>query len=815
MRSNMVACNYYSGPSVVGAYRSARWVFALSSDVPIEVDAICARAVELFAEVTGVTPPVRKTASATFADLALDMALALQRVHYHPVSRGAVRMLTARRFEVGVEVVKESIAMPLGECVIALLDEATGQAPDGTFKRVRHEHKDGLALTLTDVFLFDRLSVARLFGVPVWYDGARRQFFGDGANARLTSPGKTAATSRLGSDLSGDKQRTYHRLAACALPVPRQISVDDADAAVEAAQHIGYPVVLKPRWGKQGRGVTVNLLTEPDVRAAYAVAAEFGANAVVEQCISGADYRLLVIGGRFVAAVKRLPACVVGDGRSSVQALIDRSNQHDRRDGVFLFPIHVDPELRGTLASQGLRLDTVPPKGVTVLLRRVANQSLGGTTEDVTDEVHPDICAMAVAVAQACLLDLAGLDFMTDDIGRSWREGGAAIIEVNSGPGIDLHMLPTVGKPRNVSGHLIRSVRPAHAPGIVPRFMLLGQTRHALSVRLVLLLQRMGFSTGLLEAGRFSIGAREMTMDSPAQAAETLFSLPDVDAVVVEQAPFSLAESGSLVERYAVSVLSDADDDDTALNDLLCDSEAAERVGVLAVWLASVTVIDATSVTLRSRVAALPAQQVGYVLADDVPSAELEAHIAAGGWAVVCAQREEGAWLVWRQFNKCVPLLSLAGQDRDAIRTDAFVAAALIGVGLPVNSVARVLQGHILATAPTLAERARGARPRGWQPDELESVFDGAWINRPGPGWRINEVVMGVEATKPGAVVVIPGAADDLATCAAVAAAVVDAFTRGASAVVAPLVADDLPRWRPVLVCDDPAAGFARLQLNL
>jgi D-alanine-D-alanine ligase-like ATP-grasp enzyme len=785
----------------------------MAGDTPIEVDGVCARALALIAEVTGIPPSADAPTPVTPADLVLCLALALQHAHYHPVSGGSARMLAARRVEVGVEVVKEAIVAPLAACVRALLDEATGQAPDGAFARVWREHKDELAFTLTDVFLFDRMSVARRVGVPVWYDGARRQFFGDGAHASQTSPGKTGATSRLGSDLSGDKQRTYRRLAACALPAPRQIAADDADAAVAAAGRIGYPVVLKPRWGKQGRGVTVNLKTEADVRAAYADAAEFGTKVVVEQCIVGADYRLLVIGGRFVAAVKRVPASVVGDGRSSVQALIDRSNRRDRRDGVFLWPIDVDPELRGTLASQGLGLDSVPAAGETVRLRRVANQSIGGTTVDVTDEVHPDNRAMAVAVARACLLDLAGLDFMTDDIGRSWREGGAAIIEVNSGPGIDLHMLPTVGKPRDVSWHLIRAACPARAPGIVPRVMVSGAARHLLGERVAALLRRLGFNTGVLDGARFSVGERDMSMDSAAQAAETLFSLPDVDAVVVEQALPALAASGSLVERYAVAVLSDADADRTELEQTLCDSNAVERIEALTVWLASVMVIDAGSATQRERVAALPAQQTGYVWIDEAPSAPVDGHLAAGGWAVARARRRDGvAWLEWRQGEQRVALMPLAGQTEEAVRNDAFAAAALIGAGQPPVAVAKVLQGQTRATPPSLAERARGARgPLAWPADELESIFDGSWINRPGPGWRIGEVVQGVGAARPGAVVVIAGPADDLALCAELEAAVCEAFARGASAVVAPLVPDDLPRWRPVLVCDDPAAGYVRL----
>ena len=812
MTTTILASNYYSGPSIVGAYRAARWVIATTIESQHDVSRTYAHAQALFTEVVGIAPAMGAEPPAGAGELVLSFALALQHAHYHPVSKGEVRPLDGEQFEVGVEVIKDAIVTPLAECVCALIDEASEFVPEGTFSRVWNEHRNDLGFDLTDVFLHDRRTVARRIGVPVWYDGARRQFFGDGCNACLTSPGKTAATSRLGSDMSGDKQRTYRRLAACALPAPRQIAADDADEAVAAAQRIGYPVVLKPRWGKQGRGVTTNLTNETEIRAAYAEASRFGSNAVVEQFVEGADYRLLVINGRFVAAVKRVPARVTGDGCQSVQALIDESNRRDRRDSVWLFPLHVDQEMLGTLAAQGLGLGYVPQAGETVQLRRVANQSIGGTTIDVTDEVHPDNRMMAVAAARACLLDLAGLDFMTTDISRSWREGGAAIIEINSGPGIDLHMLTTKGKPRDVSWHLIRTGRPARAPGIVPRFMVTGEgARHGVSVRIAALMQRLGFNTGVLSGPGFTVGERELIMDSPVEAAETLFSLPDVDAVVVEQSLRDLAESGSLVERYTVAVLTDAGDDSLALESLLCDSNAGERIGDLTVWLASVTVINAAYAELRKRVAALPPQQAGYVWLDEADLAEVDMHIAAGGWAVVRTRREGVDWLEWRQNEQRVSLMPL----EDNAENNAFAAAALIGAGHRPETVAIVLQGKTVAVPVTLAERGLdGTVQPAWPVDELESIFDGAWINRPGPGWQIGKIVFGINAVVQGSVAVIAGPPDDLAACAQLEAEVRDAFARGASAVIAPLVPDNLPRWRPVLVCDDPAAGYARLTGN-
>jgi cyanophycin synthetase len=811
MATTLLTSSYYSGPSVVGAYRAVRWVIALPALSVRDVGTLQARARALFAEVIGHAPDPTGASSATMADLFAALALAVQRAHYQPVSRSAARRLDSGWFEVAVEVPRASMVAALGACVCALLNEASGCVPSGTFARTRDVWRSALSFSLLDFFRNHRLSAARRIGVPVWYDGERQHYLGDGKHASLTSPTVTGVTSRLGGEICGDKHRTYRRLAACALPAPRQITVNDAEAAAAAARQIGYPVVLKPQWGMKGHGVTVNLKRDAQVRTAYASARAFGRAMVVERFVEGEDHRLLVINGRFVAAVKRVPAQLRGDGRHSIRALIAAANRNERRDGIWMYPLRVDDEMCGTLASQGLRLDSVPPAGVTVWLRRVANHSLGGTTIDVTDEVHPDNRDMAEAAARACLLDVAGLDFMTPDIGRSWREGVGAIIEVNKGPGFSLHLVPTVGKARDVSWHLIRTVRPARAPGLVPRIMVSGPRGHALGERIAALLLRLGFNPGVLAGARWIVGERDVRMDSPAQAAETLFSLPDVDAVVVEQTPLALADSGSLVERYAVAVLSDADADRTELEQALCDGTATERVGELVVWLSSVVVIDASSASQRARVAALPAHQVGYAWLDAGSSEALGMHLGAGGWAVMQTRRDGAVWLEWCQGNQRVALMPLVDNDDAVMRTNALAAAALIGVGQSAEAVAAVLQGQTLATPPTMAERARGVHgPLAWPVDELESIFDGAWINRPGPGWQAGEVVLGIEAVVPGAIAVISGPADDLDACAGLEAAVRNAFERGASAVVAPLLPDDLPRWRPVLVCDDPAAGYAR-----
>ncbi|MCL4757893.1 MAG: acetate--CoA ligase family protein [Rhodocyclaceae bacterium] len=799
----VVAVQLFRGPHVAGHFGAVRWVLEGALAPLPDPQGLDARLRALFESVTGVAPGIGSSPSSCMAVLALKYALALQRAHHHPVRKGKLGALDGGRCELIIEFAKPRIARPLRECVLALLAEAAGGSAPGTFANVHERNRARLRFGLTHTYLYDRQKVARRLGVPAWHEGARRfMYFGDGCEARLTSGGHTDRTPVLSTQLENDKARAAQRLAACGLPAARQQLAVDEDAAVRAAHAMGWPVVVKPRWGKQGQGVAVNLADEEAVRRAFAAARTFGREIIVERFIPGDSYRLLSIDGRFVAAVKTLPPSVRGDGVRSLHQLIDAANRTERRDGVVLNPIRIDAELRLTLESRGLDLDTVPPAGETVVLRGTANQFIGGTTVDVTDLVHPDNRELAAAAAYVCMLDIAGIDFVTTDIGRSWREGFGAIVEVNGGPAFDLHMLPTEGKPRDVSWHLIRAVHPARSPGLVPRFLVTGRYgKKAIIERLLEALTGLDRRTGVLAKKVVTVAGDATAFDSADDAAEAVFTRPDVDTVIVEQSLAGLAEEGSLVERYAVGVLTDAGDAH-ALEAVLQDPAAGERVLDLAVWLSSVVVVDAADARLRARVSGLPATQVGWVCWERGEPEGLAEHLAAGGFALVREHEAGRRTLVLRLGEERIAF-QRPGSREEPSREEAYAAAALIGAGLDPEALAGLLRGD---------ERGHGDVPSAlWPCDELEQAFDGAWIHRPGPGWRAGPLVRGLDRVEAGSVAVIEGQANDPEAVAGLELAVRQAFERGASAVVAPLVPDDLPRWRPVLVCDEPARAVALL----
>jgi cyanophycin synthetase len=281
----------------------------------------------------------------------------------------------------------------------------------------------------------------------------------------------TGRTSYIAVELAQDKEETNKILANHGLPVPQQELVRSAERAVRAAERLGFPVVTKPYNGNHGRGISIGLKTADEVRAGFAAAAEHSSSVIVETYLQGDDHRLLVVNGELVAATRRTPGHVVGDGRQTVKQLVELTNQDPRR-GIghekVMTRIELDAQADMMLARAGLTVDSVPAAGQTVLLRSTANLSTGGTASDVTDTIHPDNRDMAVRAITAIGLDVGGVDFLCPDIAESYRTVGGGICEVNAAPGFRMHVAPSEGTPRDVAGPVIDMLFPPGAPSRVP-----------------------------------------------------------------------------------------------------------------------------------------------------------------------------------------------------------------------------------------------------------------------------------------------------------------------------------------------------------
>jgi cyanophycin synthetase len=261
--------------------------------------------------------------------------------------------------------------------------------------------------------------------------------FGQGARARWLDSSFTDETPQLAAALARNKQSCARALRRAGIPVPAHFVVNDAEEALRRARELGYPVVVKPADKDGGVGVAAGLDSDEGVTSAFAAARQYSRNILVERHVEGRDYRIVVFRGDMIWAIERIPGGVTGDGVKSVRSLVDELNADPRRGDAPdapRKPLLIDEEARRLLADAGLSLDSVPESGRFVFLRRAANVARGGTAEAVFDQVHPDNRRLAIRAAAALRLDLAGIDLLIPDIGRSWFETGAAICEVNGQP---------------------------------------------------------------------------------------------------------------------------------------------------------------------------------------------------------------------------------------------------------------------------------------------------------------------------------------------------------------------------------------------
>ena len=373
---------------------------------------------------------------------------------------------------------------------------------------------------------------------------------GYGIHQRRICTAETDSTSAIAESIAQDKELTRSLLRSIGIPTPEGRAVESAEDAWEAAEDIGLPVVVKPQYGNHGRGVATNLQSQEQVIAAYNAAREEGRSIVVERHAPGDDYRMLVVGGKLVAAARREPAHVIGDGQSTVQKLIDKVNEDPRRsDGhsTSLSLIKIDAVALGVLLAQGMTPDTIPPVGKKVLVRRNANLSTGGTAADVTDEVHPDVARHAIEAARVVGLDIAGVDMVAQDISQPLQGQRGVIVEVNAGPGLRMHIEPSSGKPRPVGESILDMMFPGTSNGRIPIISVTGVNGKTTTTRLIAhLVASSGKKVGMTCTDGIYVGGRRIDSGdcSGPQSARSVLMNPFVEAAVLETARGGILREG-------------------------------------------------------------------------------------------------------------------------------------------------------------------------------------------------------------------------------------------------------------------------------
>ncbi len=392
--------------------------------------------------------------------------------------------------------------------------------------------------------------------------------FGHGIHQKKIQAAETDATSAIAESIAQDKQLTRQLLKEVGLPVPYGGPVESLQEALDEADYIAGPVVIKPRYGNQGRGVATNLESAEQITAAYCAAMEISSDIIIEEFIPGDDYRVLVVGNQVVAAARREPAAVVGDGRSTVEELIEIANQDPRRcnghSGV-LTKLHLDEISLNVLNDQGLTPRSVPAQGVKVLIRRNANLSTGGTAIDVTDLLHPDFAARCVDAARVVGLNIAGIDVVARHIDRPLDKSNGVIVEVNAAPGLRMHLAPSEGKSRPVGEAIMNLLYAPGDTGRIPIIAVTGVNGKTTVTRMIAhVMKQVGRIVGMTCTDGIWINDRKIdTGDcSGPRSAQTVLAHPDVNTAVLETARGGILRAGLGFDRCDVAVVTNIGEGD-------------------------------------------------------------------------------------------------------------------------------------------------------------------------------------------------------------------------------------------------------------
>ena len=519
--------------------------------------------------------------------------------------------------------------------------------------------------------------------------------FGHGKYQQRIQATTTGRTGNIAVELAGDKEETNGILRDLGLPVPEQRIVRRASEAVRAAKRIGFPVVLKPLNGNHGRGVSINLKTDEEVELGFQKAAEHGRTIIVESYIEGFDHRLLVVNGELVAAAKREPGHVVGDGKHSVDIV-----NEDPRRGVghekVLTRLEFDHQAERLLMKSGYDKDTVLKMGEVVYLRSTANLSTGGTAQDVTDIIHPDNREMAIRAIRAIGLDIGGVDFLTNDISLSYREAGGAICEVNAGPGFRMHVAPSEGTPRDVAGPVIDMLFPPETPKRVPIAAITGTNGKTTTSRMLAhVLKMTGFTVGMTSTdGVYIDGKLTVSGDMTGPtSAHMILRDPSIDAAVMETARGGLLRSGLGYRRCNVACCLNVSADHLGLRGIDTLEQLAEVKRVPIEIARDAAVLNADDPLCLQMADYTEAARLCYVTMN--PShALVKQHIRAGGQAFVLEQAMNGHMITIYDGEAHTPLLwthlipaTIEGRAMHNVQNAMFAAALAYNMDIGIEDI--------------------------------------------------------------------------------------------------------------------------------
>ncbi|MBD0268202.1 MAG: cyanophycin synthetase [Cyanobacteria bacterium Co-bin8] len=543
---------------------------------------------------------------------------------------------------------------------------------------------------------------AEIRGVP-WTQLRTRAMIqlGYGVFQKRIQASLSSQTGILGVELACDKEGTKQILRDAGVPVPRGTVIYYVDELEDAIESVGgFPVVIKPLDGNHGRGITINITRWQDAEDAYDAAREVSSGVIVERYYTGQDHRVLVVNGKVVAVAERVPAHVVGDGRSTIEELIELTNQDPRRGeghANLLTRIIVDRTTWQLLEQKGYTLDTILPEGEVCYLRATANLSTGGIAIDRTDEIHPHNIWLAERIAKIINLDIAGIDVVTSDISRPLREVDGVVVEVNAAPGLRMHFSPSEGIARNIAEPIMDMLFPPGAPTRIPVVAITGTNGKTTTTRLTAhIFKQTGKVVGYTTTDGIYMGDHlvEPGDTTGPQSAQVILQDPTVELAVLETARGGILRSGLAFETCDVGVVLNVAADHLGLGDIETIEDMAHLKSVVAETAhpsgyAVLNADDPMVAAMAKRVKA----QIAYFSMN--PHNELvQAHTQQGGLAAIYENGYlsilKGDWLLRIERAEAVPL-TMGGLAPFQIANALAASLAAFAQGISIEHIRQAL----------------------------------------------------------------------------------------------------------------------------
>jgi cyanophycin synthetase len=535
---------------------------------------------------------------------------------------------------------------------------------------------------------------------------------GYGINQRRIQATVASTTSNIAVEIACDKEDTKNLLEAAEVPVPRGRIIYDTEDLQAAIDRIGYPIVLKPINGNHGRGATTNIKDWDSALIAFDIAKKHSRSIICEKFITGHDFRLLVINYKFICAAKRTPACVTGDGSSTLQQLIDKVNADPRRGfghEKVLTQIKVDAVTEKILQDKNLTLESILPKDEVLYLKPTANLSTGGTSTDVTDFVHPNNIFLAERIARIIGLDICGIDIMAPDLSTPLEENGGAVLEVNAAPGFRMHIDPSEGLPRNVAEPVIDMLYPPGSSARIPIIGITGTNGKTTTTRLTAhLVKSMGHKVGFTTSDGVYI-QNQMMMKGDCTgpvSAEFVLKDPTVDFAVLECARGGILRAGLGFHRCDIGIVTNISADHLGLGGIDTVEQLArvKSVVVESVMPGGFAILNADDDLVYKMREGLNCSVA--LFSQDPKSKRIKEHCDKNGIAAVYDEAsdwiyiQKGAWKIQIEKAHQIPLTQ---SGRALFNVMNIMPAVLAGYlrGFTVVDIRQALQTFIPSPAQT------------------------------------------------------------------------------------------------------------------